>query len=120
MRVSLGGADVDLLHHDEVITAVLERLTSDAERPLFIASANLDHVHQFGLDSGREGRFDAGRGGADWLVLLDGAPVARQARRLTGTKWERLAGADLLPDLLRTAARARARVGFLGGTAEMH
>ena len=120
MRVTLGGAEVDLVHHDEVLSAVLDRLRDGGARPLHVASANLDHLYHFGLDSGREGAFDPGRGGADWLVLLDGMPLVWAARRLTGAEWELLAGSDLLPDLLRTAARARARVGFLGGSERQH
>jgi exopolysaccharide biosynthesis polyprenyl glycosylphosphotransferase len=120
MRVTLGGAEVDLFHADEVDERILAALRDETERPLFVASANLDHLHHFGLDSGREGAFDPGRGGADWLVLLDGMPLVWTARRLTGVAWEQLAGSDLLPDLLRTAARARARVGFLGGTPGQH
>jgi N-acetylglucosaminyldiphosphoundecaprenol N-acetyl-beta-D-mannosaminyltransferase len=120
MRVTLGGAEVDLVHHDEVISTVLGVLQGGASRPLFVASANLDHLYHFGVDSGREGSFDPGRGGADWLVLLDGMPLVWAARRLSGADWELLAGSDLLPDLLRTAARARARVGFLGGSERQH
>ncbi|HEX2027482.1 MAG TPA: WecB/TagA/CpsF family glycosyltransferase, partial [Nitriliruptorales bacterium] len=120
MRVTLGGAEVDLVHRDEVLEQILQRLTSpDAGRPLFVASANLDHLYHFGLDSGREGSFDPGRGGADWLVLLDGMPLVWTARRLTGAGWEQLAGSDLLPDILHTAVRARARIGFLGGSESM-
>lgn len=115
MRVTLGGAEVDLIDADEVLERVRERLEDATGAPLYIASANLDHLHHFGLDSGREGSFDVGRGSVDWLILLDGMPLVWVARRLTGTHWEQLAGSDLLPDLLRVAGRTRARVGFLGG-----
>lgn len=120
MRVTLGGAEVDLLRKDEVLDAVLATLREQERSPLYIASANLDHLHHFGLDSGLEGTFDSGRGGAEWLVLLDGMPLVWAANRLTGRPWEQLAGSDLLPDLLLTAGRARARVGFLGGTPQQH
>ncbi len=120
MRVTLGGADVDLVRRDDVLDQVLRRLSGHRpDRPLCIVSANLDHLYHFGIDSGREGAFDPGRGGADWLVLLDGIPLVWTARRLTRVHWEQLAGSDLLPDLLATAVRARARVGFLGGSSAM-
>jgi exopolysaccharide biosynthesis polyprenyl glycosylphosphotransferase len=120
MRVSLGGAEVDLVDRDEVLDAVDAKLASSQGAPLYLASANMDHLYHFGLDSGREGAFEAGRGGADWLVLLDGMPLVWAARRMTGVRWEQLAGSELLPDLLSAASRARASVGFLGGSTATH
>ncbi len=115
MRVTLGGCEVDLLTQDDLLGGIASRLDSAAERPLYVASANLDHVHHFGLDSGREGFFDPGIGGADWPVTLDGWPLLAAARRGTGAPWPLLAGSDLLPDLLRVAARTRSSVGWTTG-----
>jgi exopolysaccharide biosynthesis polyprenyl glycosylphosphotransferase len=120
MRAALGGAEVDLVRPDEVHRGVLERLAGQDDRPLFLTTADLDHVHHFGMDSGREGMLDSSRNGADWLVLPDSFTLAWTVSRLTGTKCERFAPSEHLPRLLETAARARARVGFLGGTADAH
>ncbi|MWV59867.1 WecB/TagA/CpsF family glycosyltransferase [Rathayibacter sp. VKM Ac-2754] len=54
----------------------------------------------------------------EWLSLIDGTPIATQARRLTGTSWPRLAGSDLIGPLLDRAAVDGVRVGVLGGSVE--
>lgn len=119
IRLRLGGAAVDLLRRDQVLAAV-EVTLSSLGPPLFIASANLDHVHHFGRCSGRTSMFGGIPGGGQWLVLLDGMPLVWAARRLTGQHWDQLAGSDLLPEMLTVAATVRARVGFLGGSPAMH
>jgi exopolysaccharide biosynthesis WecB/TagA/CpsF family protein len=117
----LGGAVVDLCHRDQVVAMVAARLSDTGpEAPLAVASANLDHVHHFGR--GRQSAWDidvAGRS-PEWLVLLDGSPMVARASRLSRKPWPLLAGSDLLPTLLETAQHSRSRVGFLGGTEEMH
>ncbi len=114
----LGGSEVDLFSREQVLASVRDRLREPAPRLLNVASANLDHLHHFGIDSGREGCFD--NDDADWLMLLDGMPLVWAARRMTGGEWQQLAGSDLLPDVLRVAARERSRVGFLGGSPRQH
>ncbi|WP_345628439.1 WecB/TagA/CpsF family glycosyltransferase [Rugosimonospora acidiphila] len=88
--------------------------------PLAIGSANLDHVHHFGSGGRSAPDIDVSGNSPEWLILLDGAPMVRHATRLTGREWPLLAGSDLLPELLDTAQAARSRVGFLGGSAQMH
>lgn len=102
----------ELLQHLRVVL-------HDGAPPTAVASVNLDHLHHFGPDltfvpSAPE--ID----GLDWLMLADGAPVAARAAVLSRQSWPRLTGADLLPDILRLAADEGARVGFLGGTSEVH
>ncbi len=115
LRMRLGGAAVDLLRRDQLLAAVEATLCSPAP-PLFIASANLDHLHHFGQGSGRAGLFEQAQAGGRWLVLLDGMPLVWAARRLTGRNWEQLAGSDLLPAMLTAATDLGAGVGFLGGS----
>jgi exopolysaccharide biosynthesis WecB/TagA/CpsF family protein len=117
-QVDLGGMRVDLCSADTVRRLVADRLRHRHPAPLYVASANLDHVHHFGRRG--EHRELLAANGAQWLVLADGRPVVAAARRATGRHWDRLAGADLLPELLDVAIDAGARVGFLGGTREMH
>lgn len=119
MAVRLAGLRVDLCERDYVLNEVHRRLSGRNTVPLFLASANLDHIHHFKAASGRSDLF-AATADSEWLVLPDGMPVVWTVRRLTGQRWAQLAGADLLPDLLDVAACASARVGFLGGTPEMH
>ncbi|NQX06699.1 WecB/TagA/CpsF family glycosyltransferase [Rathayibacter sp. VKM Ac-2856] len=52
----------------------------------------------------------------EWLSLIDGSPIAKQAERLTGSAWPRLAGSDLIGPLLDRAATDGVRVGVLGGS----
>jgi exopolysaccharide biosynthesis polyprenyl glycosylphosphotransferase len=120
MRATLGGAEVDLVRSDEVYADVLQRLTSPGARPLFLSTADLDHVHHFGIDSGREGLLDSKRNGTDWLVLPESIPLVWAARRMVGDGWDRFDVSEHLPRLLDTAARARTPVGFLGGDRRLH
>ncbi|MDT4989323.1 MAG: hypothetical protein QOI74_3417, partial [Micromonosporaceae bacterium] len=119
-RVVLGGAAVDLVRDADVVAAVRERLAAPTGPPLAISSANLDHIHHFGLDGASRRDLDLTAGIPRWSVLLDGAPLVRRADRLTGVSWPRLAGSDLLAPLLTEAASAGATVGFLGGVPAMH
>ncbi len=53
------------------------------------------------------------------LVTPDGMPLVKAMRLLYGVKQERVAGMDLLPDLLKEAERQDLSVFFYGGTKEM-
>jgi exopolysaccharide biosynthesis WecB/TagA/CpsF family protein len=108
--VTLGGQRVDLLRHDQLESAMETALDGD-RAPLLLASANLDHVYRFDDDADLFDSSDAGQ----WLVLLDGMPLVWACKKVTGTTWDKLAGSDLLPDLLTLAERRGERVGFLGG-----
>jgi exopolysaccharide biosynthesis WecB/TagA/CpsF family protein len=101
---------VDLIQHDQLASAV-ETALDGRRAPLLLASANLDHVYRFDDDPDLFESSDAGQ----WLVLLDGMPLVWASKRVTGRSWDKLAGSDLLPDLLTLAEERGARVGFLGG-----
>lgn len=118
-RASLGGLPCDLVD-ESTLHGLLEAAARASTAPVFIASANLDKIHYFGRGSALEGFFDRSLHRDSWLILLDGAPLVRRARVITGTPWPRLAGSDLLPWLLETAAATGTRVGFLGGDAAGH
>lgn len=117
--VTLGGTPVTLMDSQMAVSAILRRATSAEQRPLGVASVNLDHVHHFGT-GGRWHEALSEHDGIEWLNLVDGAPVKSMARRRTGTDWPRLAGSDLIGPLLAAAERDGHRVGFLGGSAETH
>jgi len=92
-----------------------------ASRPLVVASANLDHIHHFGRGAPHHGVTRRAESDVDWLVLLDGMPLVWRARvRDRSSTWQRLAGSDLLGELLSMAEADRRRVGFLGGTLDTH
>src|SRR5450432_1581102 len=53
------------------------------------------------------------------VVTPDGEPITWALRWLYGIKQDRVAGMDLLPDLLSAAEKEAVSVGFYGGTEEM-
>ncbi|MFT3970642.1 MAG: WecB/TagA/CpsF family glycosyltransferase [Micropruina sp.] len=103
-----------LLTQDTALDLIEAHWSTDEGRSLGVASINLDHVHHFGE---RGAWHDALGESVAWLNLIDGAPIAAKARRLTGTRWPRLAGSDLIAPILDRAQAGGVRVGFLGGAA---
>lgn len=118
-RIHLGGVPVDLMTQRGALHEIERRITEDAPRPLAINSVNLDHIHHFGRTSPLVGAFgirEDRTSDIDWLHLIDGAPIATQARRVTGQSWPRLAGSDLIGPILQLAAASQTSVGFFGGS----
>lgn len=116
-RVILGGCRISLLSRDDLLQLVRDRLAKEGV-PLVVASANLDHIHHFGHGAARSD--PAKDGDVEWLVTADGMPIVWTAGRMTRSRWDQLAGSDLLPELLQTAQDCRARVGFVGGWPKQH
>ncbi|MES2094824.1 MAG: WecB/TagA/CpsF family glycosyltransferase [Actinomycetota bacterium] len=120
-RIVLGGCDVDLVDRGDALAAIRLRSTVPNGPPLAVVSVNLDHVHHFGSGARWHGVLDSvDSTGLDWLNLIDGAPLASQAARITGAAWPRLAGSDLAGAILAEAELSGASVGFLGGSPETH
>ena len=119
-QVTIAGTAVDLLTFSDAVNLLCARAANRADRPLAVASINLDHIHHFGLGSRWPGALDSAQTTVEWLNLLDGAPVVAAARRATGDQWPRLAGSDLIGPFLERAAAEGLSVGFLGGTEETH
>ena len=106
-RVAILGVAVDNLTMEEVLNAVVAKI---AERGFHqIATANVDFlVNSVHDDELREtlARCD--------IVLADGMPLV-WASRLLGMKLkQRVAGADLVPELARLSARNGYRIFLLG------
>ncbi|MFJ4026146.1 WecB/TagA/CpsF family glycosyltransferase [Paenarthrobacter sp. NPDC089989] len=112
--LSLGGAAVRLMEFPEAVSFIMDRATHQGTPPLGVCSANLDHIRHFGTGSRWAGTMDGSA--VEWLTLIDGAPLAVEAERLTGRPWPRLAGSDLVGPILDEAERRGLRVGFLGGS----
>lgn len=127
VAIELAGVPVDLVQREEAVRSVARRMRA-AEVPassgpaLAVVSVNVDHVHHFGRGGRWHGSLDRAGSGSelDWFNLIDGAPVASQAARITGSSWPRIAGSDLIGPLLDEAERTGASVGFLGGSEETH
>ncbi|MGN6326419.1 WecB/TagA/CpsF family glycosyltransferase [Pseudolysinimonas sp.] len=117
-RVVLGGAEVDLIDAPGAVELIARRLREPDGRPLGVVSVNLDHLHHLAHDDEFAAALD-GRS-VDWLALIDGAPVAARAGRLTGRPWPRLAGSDLIEPLLARAEADGVRFGVVGGSVEAH
>jgi exopolysaccharide biosynthesis WecB/TagA/CpsF family protein len=115
--VNLGGVPVKLMDAAGALREILDRGGSPDAKPLGVCSANLDHIRHFGAGSRWIGTLDA-PAPVEWLTLIDGAPLATEARRLTSTTWPRLAGSDLIHPFLDGAATRGLRLGFLGGSEE--
>ncbi|ADG76717.1 Glycosyl transferase, WecB/TagA/CpsF family OS=Tsukamurella paurometabola (strain ATCC 8368 / DSM / CCUG 35730 / CIP 100753 / JCM 10117 / KCTC 9821 / NBRC 16120 / NCIMB 702349 / NCTC 13040) OX=521096 GN=Tpau_0063 PE=4 SV=1 [Tsukamurella paurometabola] len=113
-RMLVAGTVITRLSHAEALDLVERRAAAPGRRPLGLCSANLDHFHHF-----RPGRNHLGSA-VDWVTLADGAPVVRRGERLTGERWPRVTGADLLPDVIAVCAEHGFRIGFVGGTPEAH
>lgn len=75
------------------------------------------NVHML-IEAYKEEEFMAIINNAD-LVTPDGMPLAKGIQILYGEKQDRVAGMDLLPDLLEISENADLKVFFYGGTQEM-
>lgn len=115
-QVLLGGCVAHLRSRSSALLAIEGHLT-ERRKALGVVSLNLDHLHHFRPGGPWAPALDQAetKGRLSWLNLVDGAPLATQSRRLTGQEWPRLAGSDLVDDILDIADRLGTRVGFLGG-----
>jgi exopolysaccharide biosynthesis WecB/TagA/CpsF family protein len=122
-RMFVGKVAVDLVDRECALSLIRDSLS--ASNPLAVASANLHHIHHFArAESGICGppavSVNAPAKGLRWLTLLDGVPLVRTANALTGRRWPKLSGSDLINPILESAAVLGVRVGFLGGAVDTH
>ncbi len=116
----LDGVKLDLRSAEQALAAVMNRTGKGGLPPLAVASINLDHLHYFGSTGRWHGSLavPGNPEGVQWLNLVDGAPIASRASAVTGLKWPRLAGSDLIHPILDRCQEERLRIGFLGGAAQ--
>jgi N-acetylglucosaminyldiphosphoundecaprenol N-acetyl-beta-D-mannosaminyltransferase len=109
--IAMLGIAFDNVTFSETLTRIDEMVAS--RRPHYIATANVDFLIQAQRDAAlRRILLDA------HLVLCDGTPLIWFSRFLNNPLPERVAGADLVPQLLHRAAERGYRVFFLGATPE--
>jgi len=109
--VAILGVPFDNVTAAETISAI-ERMV-ESRQPHYLVTANVDFLVQAQEDVElRRILFDA------HLVLCDGTPLFWASRLLGNPLPERVAGADLVPLLLRVAAEKKYRVFLLGATPE--
>ena len=110
--VSILGVPFDHLTIPQAITAIENMIAS--RRPHYLATANVDFLVQSLEDTElRRILLEAD------LVLCDGTPLVWVSRWLGNPLPERVAGADLVPQLLEVAAAKGYRIFFLGGKPEV-
>jgi exopolysaccharide biosynthesis WecB/TagA/CpsF family protein len=122
-RMFVGNVAIDLVDREYALLLILDALS--APDALAVASANLDHLHHFADDKSWICRppavsVNGPAEGLRWLTLLDGVPLVRTANALTGRRWPKLSGSDLIDPILESAAVLGVRVGFLGGAVDTH
>lgn len=84
-----------------------------SRRPHYVVTANVDFLTQARSDVELQRVLLNAP-----LVLCDGTPLVWASRLLGNPLCERVAGADLVPELIRRAAEKNYRVFFLGATEE--
>jgi N-acetylglucosaminyldiphosphoundecaprenol N-acetyl-beta-D-mannosaminyltransferase len=110
--IAILGVPFDNVSLADTIGVIEEMIAS--KKPHYIATANVDFLVQSMEDIElRRILFDAD------LVVCDGTPLVWVSRLLGNPLKERVAGSDLVPELLRVSAEKGHRVFFLGGQEEV-
>lgn len=110
--IAILGVPFDCVTMQDAVRLIEEMVES--RRPHFLATANVDFVVQaLEDDELRRILFDAN------LVVCDGTPLVWASRWLGNQLPERVAGSDLVPLLLRLAAKKNYGIYFLGGKPEV-
>jgi exopolysaccharide biosynthesis WecB/TagA/CpsF family protein len=110
--IAILGVPFDNVTTSEAVAAI-ERMV-ESRQPHYVVTANVDFLVQGQRDAGLRRIFTE----AD-MVLCDGTPLLWASRFLGNRLPERVAGADLVPVLLRVAAEKGYRVFFLGAKPEV-
>jgi len=108
-HVQLFGIRFDALAMHEVVEQLWGWVDAGDGRCQYVVTPNVDHVVMFDRDA----RLRAAYGGAG-LVVVDGTPLVWASRLLRRRLPERVAGSDLVPALLASAAGRELRVYLLG------
>ncbi|HEV2209041.1 MAG TPA: WecB/TagA/CpsF family glycosyltransferase [Verrucomicrobiae bacterium] len=107
--VAILGVAFDNLTMAEALTRIESMIAS--RRPHYVVTANVDFIVQARTDVELRRIFLEAH-----LVLCDGTPVLWASRLLGNPLPERVAGADLVPLLIKAAAKKKYRLFFLGAT----
>jgi N-acetylglucosaminyldiphosphoundecaprenol N-acetyl-beta-D-mannosaminyltransferase len=109
--IAMLGVSFDNLIIREAIRRIEEMIAS--RQPHYVATANVDFLVRARRDAELQRiLLDAP------LVLCDGTPLVWTSRLLGNALPERVAGADLVPELIRVAAKKNYKIFFLGTTEE--
>ena len=109
LPLAILGVPFDNVTTEQVIQTIVEMVAS--RRPHYLVTANVDFLVQAQTDVElRRILFDAD------LVLCDGTPLLWASRLLGNPLAERVAGADIVPLLIRIAAERQYRIFLLGAS----
>lgn len=113
--LTIGGGPVHLVDERQARQVINRAMHETDAAPLGVCSINLDHVHHFAKSGDSFASDDRVR----WMNLIDGAPIATQAQKMTGIAYPRLAGSDIVPGILDDLALAGLSVAVVGGSEEV-
>lgn len=116
--IDIDGTRVHLIDERGALSIIADASGRLSSKPLAVGSINLDHVHHFGASRVAARRVGglAATDEVEWLNLIDGAPIASHARRVTNERHPKLSGSDLIAGVLDDAALTARSVGVLGGS----
>jgi N-acetylglucosaminyldiphosphoundecaprenol N-acetyl-beta-D-mannosaminyltransferase len=109
LPIAILGVPFDNVTATEAVTAIEQMIAS--RRPHYLVTANVDFLVQAQSDVELRRILAEAH-----LVLCDGTPLLWASRLLGNRLPERVAGSDLVPELLKVAAQKKYRVFLLGAT----
>ncbi len=110
--ITIGGSPVHLVDEPRARQVIAQAMRETDAAPLGVCSVNLDHVHHFATAGDALVSDERVR----WMNLIDGAPIAAQARKMTGIAYPRLAGSDIISGILDDLSSAGSSLAVVGGS----
>lgn len=112
MKVIVTTLKIDKLSYLSFIEKTIDKAKNSLSSYICVAN-----VHMC-IEAYQDKKFASIVNNAD-LVTPDGMPLAKATKLLYGHEQERVAGMDLLPDLLKESEKNNLKVYFYGGTQEI-
>jgi N-acetylglucosaminyldiphosphoundecaprenol N-acetyl-beta-D-mannosaminyltransferase len=104
------GVRFDAIGMEEAVSRIRDFAFRN-DRPRYVCTGNLDHLRMVRTDSDFFSIYED----AD-MVLADGMPVVWLSKSTENPLPERVAGVDLVKEVVRMSAHTGARIFFLGGS----
>ena len=114
--VYLAGCKVDLITRKSLLDKIKISL-STKKKPLFISSANMQHLGIYGIDGSHSSFFDEieYENKFQSLCILDGSPLVKHAQKIKRKSYEKLSGSDLILPIIELCIKEKKKLGILGG-----
>ena len=112
MRKKIISLDIDLFSYKDSIKKIMED-ARDRKRG-YVCFANVHMV----IEAYQDKQFDKDVNSAT-LVLPDGMPLVKTLKWFYGIEQDRVAGMDVMPDLIRIASNNNLKLFFFGTTPEL-